>query len=249
MALLTDFTRLLNSLAPYIENPKLVLLRQHGGSPSTFLRLNKPEIKSLNIKTFIDIGANTGQFARTINSVFPQAQIYSFEPIPECFKQLKATMHDVKNFTAFNLGLGDKSGEIQMEISEYSQSSSFLKMTNLHKQDFPHTKNSKSVGVKLERLDSIAENILLDEPILIKIDTQGYEDQVLLGGEKTVKRAKAVIIESSFVELYEGQALFNDIYSKLVSWGFSYSGALGQLYSPTTGKCLQEDSLFLKTSL
>jgi FkbM family methyltransferase len=248
MAFLTDITNRLNSLALYLENPQLFTLRQRRGLANTFLRLNQQEIKALNIKTVIDIGANIGQFASTINLVFPQAQIYSFEPIPECFEQLKHTMQDVKHFTAFNLGIGDDSGELHFELNDYSVSSSFLKMTNLHKQDFPHTKNDKSITVKIERLDSIAENLSLDEPIFIKIDTQGYEDRVLLGGEKTIKRASAVIIETSFVELYEGQPLFSDIYSKLVSWGFSYSGALDQLNSPTTGKCLQEDSLFLKNS-
>ncbi|NJO65558.1 MAG: FkbM family methyltransferase [Richelia sp. RM2_1_2] len=78
------------------------------------------------------------------------------------------------------------------------------------------------------------------------MDTQGYEDKVLSGGEKIIKSANVIIIETSFVKLYENQPLFNDIYSKLIEWGFSYAGSLEQLVSPHTGKILQADSLFIK---
>jgi len=248
MAFFTQLHHKLNSVARYTANPHLFLIRQRGGNPSTFLQLNQPWLHALNIQTVIDIGANTGLFARTINLVLPDAQIYSFEPIPECFEKLKQEMQHVKNFAAFNFGIGEYPGQLEFEQNEYSLSSSFLKMNNLHKEEFPQTKNSKLISLQIEPLDSIAEKILLHKPILIKIDTQGYEDRVLIGGEKTIKNAKVVIIETSFAELYKGQPLFNDIYNKLVGWGFSYSGALEQLHSPTTGQCLQEDSIFLKNS-
>lgn len=51
-----------------------------------------------------------------------------------------------------------------------------------------------------------------------------------------------------FETLYQGQPLFDDIYRKLVSWGFVYSGALDQLCSPQDGRPLQEDSIFVRQS-
>ncbi len=79
----------------------------------------------------------------------------------------------------------------------------------------------------------------------MKIDVQGYEDRVLRGGEQTVKRAQVLLVETSFQQLYEGQALFEDILALLRGWGFRYAGALDQLLNPRTGEALQQDSIFV----
>jgi hypothetical protein len=97
----------------------------------------------------------------------------------------------------------------------------------------------------LERLDEVAEGFEFPLPMLVKLDVQGFEDRVLSGGERTIKKAKAIITETSFVPLYEGQPLFDDIRRQLSEWGFLYAGSVGQLRSQTTGEVLQEDSLFL----
>ena len=83
--------------------------------------------------------------------------------------------------------------------------------------------------------------------ILIKIDVQGSEDKVIRGGQKTLRRAKAVIVETSFTELYDGQPLFHDIYEGLRSLGFSYSGSWApDLKNPLDGSHLQQDSIFVR---
>ncbi|MFN8465859.1 MAG: FkbM family methyltransferase [Caldilineaceae bacterium] len=51
----------------------------------------------------------------------------------------------------------------------------------------------------------------LEVPYMVKIDVQGFEDKVLLGGELTIRHASMLIIETSFQVLYEGQALFGDV--------------------------------------
>ena len=54
-------------------------------------------------------------------------------------------------------------------------------------------------------------------------------------------------VETSFVELYEQQPLFDDIYMLLKSWGFAYQGSFDQLRDPRTGKTVQEDSVFVRS--
>lgn len=248
MALLTKITRRLQTLANLIENPKLFYLYQQGGRINTFCLLNQPWLHELNIATVLDIGANRGQFALTINTIFPKASIYSFEPILDCFEQLTASMKSIKNFKAFNIGLGESSGELKFERNAFAPSSSFLKMMDTHKTLFPFTCDSQTITVKVEKLDGIAEQLKIMEPLLVKVDVQGYEDRVLRGGEQTIKRAKLIIIETSFQKLYDEQPLFNDIYNQLLDWGFVYIGTLDQLHNPQNGQILQADSLFLKCS-
>lgn len=245
MSFLTKFTRRLNTLAHYIENPQLFKVRQSGGIVDIFPKLDQPWLHTLNIGTILDIGANTGQFASTINVIFPNAKIYAFEPLPDCFEQLQMHMAGCKNFTAFNIGLGDQSGSLKFEKHDSSLSSSFLKMTDIHKTAFPHTQNSQSIEVKIEKLDNVAKNLSIIDPLLIKIDVQGYEDKVLRGGEQTIKRARLVISETSFESLYEGQPLFDDIYRTFINLGFSYAGSFEQLFNPLDGRILQADSIFI----
>ena len=82
---------------------------------------------------------------------------------------------------------------------------------------------------------------------MIKIDVQGYEDKVIGGAVETISKAKAIIVEVSFRELYEGQPLFEKIFGLLSEKGFSYFGNLYQLLSPVDGAPLQADALFVRT--
>lgn len=202
--------------------------------------------KDLNIKTVLDIGANTGQFAKQIREQIPEAQIYSFEPLKDCFEILQKTFKKDSRFKAFNFALGEKEEELEIHKSEYSPSSSLLKMNEIHKKLFPHTKQHTEEKILVKRLDDISEEFVLKKEILIKVDVQGFEEKVILGGEKTFAIAKAVIMEVSFVELYENQPSFDIIYKKLKTLDFTYAGSLERKIDKHTAGIISEDSLFVK---
>ncbi|MEQ8999701.1 MAG: FkbM family methyltransferase [Coleofasciculus sp. B1-GNL1-01] len=248
MTLLPKLARRLQILAYIIEKPKLLALVLQGGSVNKFISLDQPWLHELKIETVLDIGAHAGISAVTIHSLFPKAQIYSFEPLPICFQQLQMRMAGVNNFKGFNIALGDCLSNLPLDCNSFTPSSSFLKMTDLHKTEFPYTRHSQPLSVKVERLDTIAEQIPIIDPLWIKIDVQGYEEKVLRGGEKTIQRAKLIIVETSFKKLYEGQPLFDNIYNHLIKLGFDYFGSLDQLRSRKNGQVLQEDSIFMKNA-
>lgn len=203
-------------------------------------------LREFGINTVLDIGANAGQFAEYIGKLFPDAMVYSFEPLPDCFEKLQSKMAGAINFRAFNLALGNQTADMEFERNEFSPSSSFLKMANLHREAFPYTRNASAVSVKTRRLDDLLPELRLREPVLVKIDVQGYEDEVLRGGARIIQAASLIVIETSFETLYEGQHLFDDIYRKLTDWGFVYHGAVDQLCSPRDGRPLQENSIFVR---
>jgi hypothetical protein len=95
-------------------------------------------------------------------------------------------------------------------------------------------------------LDDLAPQLELRDPLFIKIDVQGYEDEVLAGGEQTIRRAAVVLVETSFETLYEDQPLFDEVYRTLTGWGFRYAGSLDQICSPQDRRPLQADSLFVR---
>ncbi|MEA5466505.1 FkbM family methyltransferase [Leptothoe sp. PORK10 BA2] len=248
MSIVSNLARKFQSLAIIVDNPSLLKLRKKGGYPSIFCELDKPWIHDLGIKSVLDIGANRGQFSMTINALWPSAVIYAFEPIPDCYQALQACLPGHQPFNCFNIGLGEAKSSLVFEVNDFSPASSFLEMSDTQTKTFPKTENTQSIEVQVERLDDIVSTLQIEDPIFIKIDVQGYEDRVLVGGEETVRQAKLIMVETSFKEMYKGQMLFDGLYRWLTDRGFTYVGAIGQLESPETGEIIQSDALFLRTN-
>lgn len=203
-------------------------------------------VATLNIKTVIDVGAHGGEFVRMIKRVLPHAAIYSFEPLKDVFERLQHETKNGSNITAFNYALGDRDETVEMHRSSYVQSSSILRMAQLHKEAFPVSAGHTSQTVEVKRLDDVLSGSTLKPEILIKIDVQGYEDKVIAGGSDIIAKTKAIIVEVSFRELYEGQPLFEQIFDLLNGKGFTYMGNMYQLLNPLDGAPLQADALFVK---
>lgn len=203
-------------------------------------------LKSFGFRTIVDAGADTGGFARMMKELLPDATVLSFEPLPDSFRRLEDSMRGVAGFRAFNCALGAEEAELEIHRSDYAQSSSLLPMTNLHREAFPETAGERMETVRVRRLDDALAGINIEPELLIKIDVQGYEERVIAGGERTLSQARALIIEVSFRELYEGQPLFDDIYRLLRARGFSMMGHLYQVLNPADGSVLQADTLFIR---
>ena len=198
------------------------------------------------IDTVLDIGANNGQFALDVHTRLPDARIYSFEPLKEAFRELTDNLKTIPNFRAFNIGLGDMNGTATIFHSSFSPSSSLLPMAALHKKLYPKSADATIETITVKRIDDMRNEISLGENVLVKLDVQGYEDKVLRGGANTIAGAKVLVVEVSFVTLYEHQPLFDDIYKIVRKLGFVYIGSRERHYSRETGELIYEDAIFLK---
>lgn len=203
-------------------------------------------LQQMNIDTIIDIGAHTGESASKFMSMFPIASIYSFEPLRDCFQKLKELSRTSDRFFAYNKAIGSQLGTIQMNRSSFSPSSSILEMNTPHKDAFPFTRDSTAEEVELSTLDFEAKNFPKSANTLVKIDTQGYELEVLRGASNYLHYVNILIIELSFARLYCDQPLFEDVYEYLTNRGFQYKGSWDQLLDPRNGQPLQQDAIFMR---
>jgi FkbM family methyltransferase len=204
-------------------------------------------LQDIGISTIIDVGANVGEFTIMIHKILSDAMIYSFEPINDCYKDLLENTKHISQVKCFNLALGRESKEEIMFRSEFSPSSSLLKMGSLHKTAFPYTKNVINEKIKIVALDEIRDRIDWRPKILLKIDVQGYELEVLKGAKSCLNFIDLIIVETSFYELYQNQPLFNDIFKFLLEKNYQYKGNFDQIVDPSTGRILQADAIFIKT--
>lgn len=193
-------------------------------------------MRHLGIRTILDIGANAGQFASDAVQWFPGVRLYSFEPIPRAFEQLRAAQFPgVREFRPLHCALGDTTGEVEMnETVNDTTSSSLLKTTKEFTTELPKLEKQTSTKVQLRRLDDVVreEKLELDPEVLIKMDVQGFEDRVIRGGPDTFGRARACIVEVIFDSYYEGQATFLGITQQLHELGLEYAGNFGQYHHP-----------------
>ncbi|MEZ0344649.1 MAG: FkbM family methyltransferase [Caldimicrobium sp.] len=204
-------------------------------------------LRTLPIRTIIDVGANKGQFASEIRKFFPEAFIHSFEPIPSVYEDLIKWAKKDGKAAAYNFALGEKNGEIEMYLHTEHTPSSLLKTTEISHQYYPFTKTQKPIKIKMTTLDQWYEESkpYLEPEILIKLDVQGYEDRVIAGGRKVFHMAKACIVEINLNKLYEGQPDFYQIVTLLHELGFKYAGNLSQAYADD-GHVIFIDAVFVK---
>lgn len=202
-------------------------------------------LKNLNIHTFIDIGAYAGEYIDYAHVWFPQASVYAFEPLRDCFEGLIKKTEHMSNVNVFHTALGDKNSSSTIYRSSYAPSSSLLPMANLHKKAFPFSSGSTQERITIKTLDSVCRGLHLKPNIFIKMDTQGYEDKVIRGGKRVIQQAAVIQTEVSFALLYKGQPLFHDIYMQLYRLGFVFHGMHNQILSPGDGSVLQAHAYFI----
>lgn len=231
------------------RHPEAIKLKRKGISYEHYRELKKPWLLNSGIKTILDIGANKGQFAKLAREVFPAAKIYSFEPLPDCFAELKKALPHDENFFPFENGIGSREETLEFFRSFHTPSSSFLKMEELHKESFPESREGQSsepVQVKVKTLDGILGDKQLEKNLLVKIDVQGFEMEAIAGAEKILAETKIVILEMSFLNIYENQPLFHDVYERMYNLGFRFRGSLAQMLHPVTAEVVQTDAIFTR---
>ena len=205
-------------------------------------------MKKVKIDTLFDIGANTGQFAQKVLAAGYNGKIISFEPLSSAHNQLsKSAQNNTKWIVHPRTAVGDHDGKIEINIAGNSVSSSVLPMLKAH---LSAAVTSAYVGKELSpiiRLDSVAEQYLdRSKCLFIKVDTQGFEWQVLDGAIKTLKQAKGVQLELSLVPLYDGQKLWLEIIARMEKEGFILWSIQKGLTEPKTGQTLQVDVIFVR---
>ena len=191
-----------------------------------------------NVRTVIDIGANTGSYVEYLNSLFRPAAIHAFEPLPSCQPRLAALGETIPHLTVHRLALADWPGHETFFENAYGPASSLLRVSDLSKSAFPETERESATTVTVARLDDVLDVASLEHDILIKIDVQGVEDRVIRGGRAVFSAAKLVLIEMSFTAMYENQPLFEEVHGLLEECGLRLAGFKNQIDSVETGQPL-----------
>ena len=179
-------------------------------------------LTNLDVRAVIDVGANKGRTARRFRRLFPDARVYCVEPIPRLCRRLEQWAETQgEAVRVFELALAGAQSEQPLYVHRQSDILSTLAAPTPGEAAL-----YEPVPVRVETLDRLAGGLTLDPDVLVKLDTEGLDLEVIRGGEKTLRRAAAVIVEAAFYPnpAGDGAPTFEDIAAALRDVGYVYRG-------------------------
>jgi FkbM family methyltransferase len=195
------------------------------------------------IRTVLDLGANRGQFALVSRHCFPDATIVSFEPLSGPASRYRRVFVDDPAAVMHQVAIGPEAGEATIHVSKRDDSSSLLPITGMQNELFPGTAEAETKTIRVAPLADLVDVQSIQLPVLLKLDVQGFELEALRGCESVLGRIGFVYVECSFLELYAGQALADEVIAWLRERGFRLSGVFNMSYD-ASGRSVQADFLF-----
>lgn len=177
------------------------------------------------MKIIIDIGANNG-FTTKRFLKDKDAFVYSFEPLPNRYQELKKLEIQYKNFKALNFAACNEDGKKQFYINSPDVTSSLKPFTN--EKETWEVKEVKKIEVLTTKLSTFIKNNDLEKEIihLIKIDTQGSDFDVILSLDEFLKNVNQIQFECFLTDnqesLYENECKCMTVYQYLKNKGFEF---------------------------
>lgn len=207
-------------------------------------------LHQFGIDLVLDVGANTGQFVSEIRRCGYAGRAVSFEPLSLAHGGLMRSAAGDTLWEVFpRCAIGDRNGEVEINIAGNSVSSSILPMLESHRSAAPETAYQGKEIAPIKTLDTIAGQCLKDARApFLKIDTQGFEWQVLDGARDTLPHIKGILVELSLVPLYDGQHLWREVIARLEAAGFSLWAFKPEFSDLASGRTLQVDGVFFRNS-
>jgi FkbM family methyltransferase len=197
----------------------------------------------------LDVGANRGQFYRLVRSAGFRGRVISFEPIAALHSELtEQAKNDPDWVIAPCMALGRASGTATINIARNLASSSILPVLPEAIAAAPEASYVSTQRVTVGRLDSVAIRLApADGSLFLKIDTQGYEREVLLGSGDLLPRVSVMQLELSLSPLYEGAPLFEEMIGFIRALGYDLHNLIPGFRNPASGRLLQVDGFFMRT--
>lgn len=181
------------------------------------------------IEILIDVGFYLGEYYENLVKKISIKNVLGFEPNPETFRIVEKKFNKNKNVKILNFALGNikstKQFNLNLEPSSSSfnlidYSSSYFKRKNKILNFFGFNTKTQSKNIKIETLYDIFNEYKINNIDLLKIDTEGYEYNVLLGIKDKIKNIKIIHFEHHYDNMLIKNYKISDIHNYLITNNF-----------------------------
>jgi FkbM family methyltransferase len=182
----------------------------------------------LGISCVVDVGANVGGYRDFLRRRCGyDGLIISFEPVASLAEALKRRARSDPAWVVYAHALGAEEGRKQINVARNTVFSSFLTPSHAAVDEFEHNVVERVETVEVRRLDAIMNEIASHhgfEDFFLKMDTQGYDLEVLAGASGVLDRVVALQTEVSVRPIYEGMPDYMQSIKALSERGFDLTG-------------------------
>jgi FkbM family methyltransferase len=182
----------------------------------------------LGITCVLDVGANVGYYGQAVRASGYQDWLVSFEPVPKVFRELSEAAREDPRWRAFDFALGAEEETRPIGVAENTVLSSFREPNEYQMTQLGEMSNiTENQAVPVRTLDSALDECLEGIPdprLFLKIDTQGWDMEVVRGGMRTLDRVLGLQVELSVKPLYEGMPDYIETIRQLGEYGFELTG-------------------------
>ena len=207
--------------------------------------------------TIFDVGVNKGESIDRFSKIFKSPKIFAFEPNSKVFKIIEKKYNNIKNIKLNNLGVAKEECIKPLNITINSGNSSFhnlekdsewIKIRSKEFNTTPANYITDTIDVKCTTLDKYCEQNNIENIDILKIDTQGYEDEVLSGSSQLIRNKKINFIELEimFDEVYTKTMSFSDVEQKLMNNYKLYGIDYQEFKNLSEGYMFAIDALYIK---
>lgn len=181
------------------------------------LALDVERLHEKPIDTVFDVGAHAGETATDLHHRFPAATIHSFEPVQATYERLQTATRDLPRVKTHRLALSSESGEREIRIFSGTTNAS------LSDVEFPGGEIARET-IHTQTLDAFCAEQGIKRINLLKIDTEGFDIDVLIGAKDMLAAGNIDMVYSEFFcvdpsEPQDGTALL-DLHEMLFPHGF-----------------------------
>jgi FkbM family methyltransferase len=204
-----------------------------------------------HIDAVLDVGANVGQYGQRLRTWGYEGRIISFEPLSGAHAVLSEQAAKDPAWTAApRMAIGAEDGEIDIQVSAETDMSSILPQTALLQDISPSSAIERAERTPLRRLDGVVGDFIGErERLFLKIDTQGFEAQVLDGAEGLFPRLVGVQLELSLLPIYKGALDYRSMVERLTAQNFELHLVLPGYFERKLARQLEIDGVFIKRQL
>jgi len=182
--------------------------------------------EQLDIGLVLDVGARTGEYGRSLRRNGYRGHIISFEPVSESFAILSARAANDAAWSVRRIALGNETGQSEINVTNSTVFSSFRAPNQRSADVFGSGSEVRTTEtVEIRRLGDLFDDLVPGRPnVFLKIDTQGWDLEVLKGAANALSRIAALQTEVSVQQIYEGMPTMQDALEHLDQLGFAVSG-------------------------
>jgi FkbM family methyltransferase len=223
------------------------VLRRTGYDVVRFHDLERRHLRHHRVDVVLDVGANEGQFGQHLRLSGYGGRIVSFEPLAEPFARLQARAAADPRWEALQLALGAAPATTDLHVSELTVFSSLRPSLPALGTLDARSQAVRTERVAVERLDAVFDRLVRPgERAFLKVDTQGYELEVLDGAAGVLDRLVGLRLEMSVEPLYEGEPVAAEMLQRAAGYGFGLWSLEVETRDPATGRALQLDAIFYR---